>query len=194
MIRFAALVLMIMAGTPMKGTKEAMGDFADKRNDGLQVATLAGGCFWGVEEILRQIKGVRQTQVGYTGGGSKLPRYEDVKTGKTGHAEAVQILFDPKVINYDEILVYFFRMHDPTTMNRQGNDIGTQYRSVIFYYGDDQMKIARQRVELTDKSGKWKKPVVTAIEPARPFWPAEDYHQDYLQKNPGGYTCHYLRD
>jgi methionine-S-sulfoxide reductase len=149
-----------------------------------------------MEDILRSIKGVIKTQVGYTGGQSSAiePRYEDVKTGKTGHAESVQILFNPNIISYDDLLVFFFRMHDPTTMNRQGNDVGTQYRSVIFYYDDAQKKIAERRRELVDQSGKWKRPVVTAIEKARPFWLAEDYHQKYLLKNPKGYTCHYLRD
>jgi methionine-S-sulfoxide reductase len=174
----------------------ATGDFSLKTPKGLAVAALAGGCFWGMEDIIGSIKGVIKTQVGYTGGKSTAiaPHYEDVKTGKTGHAESVQILFDPKIISYDELLIYFFRMHDPTTMNRQGNDLGTQYRSVIFYYDDQQRKIAGHRLDLVDKSGKWKRPVVTTIDHAGPFWPAEDYHQKYLNKNPGGYTCHYLRD
>jgi peptide methionine sulfoxide reductase msrA/msrB len=173
---------------------EPTDDFSVGRPQGLEVATLAGGCFWGMEEIIRGVKGVVKTHVGYTGGNTKSPTYEDVKTGKSGHAESVQILFDPKKITYDEILVYFFRMHDPTTMNRQGNDVGTQYRSAIFTYDETQRKIAERRIELTDKSVKWKKPVVTSIEKAGPFWPAEDYHQSYLQKNPKGYTCHFLRD
>ncbi len=175
-------------------SNNVIGDFAKKVPAGLEVATFAGGCFWGMEEIIRGIKGVVQTQVGYTGGSGASPRYEDVKTGRTGHAEAVQILFDPKKTSYDDLLIFFFRMHDPTTMNRQGNDIGTQYRSAIFFYDDVQKKVAERRIELTDQSGKWKKPVVTAIEKASTFWPAEDYHQDYLQKNPNGYTCHFLRD
>jgi peptide methionine sulfoxide reductase msrA/msrB len=161
---------------------------------GLEVALLGGGCFWGMEEIIRGIKGVVKTHVGYTGGGTKNPTYDDVKSGKTGHAESVQILFDPSKITFDELLGFFFRMHDPTTMNRQGNDIGTQYRSVIFVYNDAQRKTAKKKIEWIDKSGKWKKPVVTSIESAGTFWLAEEYHQDYLQKNPNGYTCHYLRD
>lgn len=177
-------------------TQSPPGDFSIRTPKGLAVAALAGGCFWGMEDILRSIKGVIKTQVGYTGGQASAiePRYEDVKTGKTGHAESVQILFNPNIISYDDLLVFFFRMHDPTTMNRQGNDVGTQYRSVIFYYDDAQKKIAERRRELVDQSGKWKRPVVTAIEKARPFWLAEDYHQKYLLKNPKGYTCHYLRD
>lgn len=172
----------------------APGDFSVNTPPGLEVATLAGGCFWGMEDIIRDFKGVKETQVGYTGGLTSNPRYEDVKTGKTGHAEAVQILFDPKILPYEALLGFFFRMHDPTTMNRQGNDIGTQYRSVIFFYDESQRKTAEMVKERVDRSGKWKKPVVTAIEPANAFWRAEVYHQNYLKKNPGGYTCHYLRD
>lgn len=160
----------------------------------LSVATLAGGCFWGVEEILRKIPGIVKTEVGYTGGKGAAPTYETVKTGTTGHAEAVQIHFDPKKISYEEVLGYFFRLHDPTQLNRQENDIGTQYRSAIFYHNDEQKKIAERVKEKVDTSGKWKKKVVTQIVPFEHWYPAESYHQDYLQKNPGGYNCHYLRD
>lgn len=159
-----------------------------------QVALLAGGCFWGVEEILRKIPGVIETTVGYTGGGTSGPTYEIVKKGTTGHAEAVRITFDPSVISYEEILNYFFRLHDPTTLNRQGNDIGTQYRSAIFYFTEEERQVATKVKERVDKSGKWKKPVVTEIVAAKEFYPAEAYHQKYLEKNPGGYTCHFLRD
>ncbi len=159
-----------------------------------EIATLAGGCFWGVEELLRTYRGVISTQVGYTGGSLPGPTYEIVKTGTTGHAETVQIEFDPSQISYEEILKFFFKMHDPTTLNRQGNDIGSQYRSVIFYHNEVQKKTAQKVKELVDKSGAWKRPVVTEISPAMPFYPAEDYHQKYLKKNPGGYTCHYVRD
>jgi peptide methionine sulfoxide reductase msrA/msrB len=171
-----------------------LGDFALEASGDLQVATVAGGCFWGVEEILRSIKGVTKIQVGYTGGSVEHPTYAMVSGGKTGHAESVQILFDTKKITYDELLGWFFRLHDPTTMNRQGNDVGSQYRSVIFYYDEQQEKTARLVKERVDKSGKWKNPVVTDVVKAAPFWVAEEYHQDYLQKNPKGYTCHYLRD
>ena len=159
-----------------------------------EIATLAGGCFWGVEELLRTYRGVISSQVGYTGGSLPGPTYEIVKTGTTGHAETVQIEFDPSQISYEEILKFFFKMHDPTTLNRQGNDIGSQYRSVIFYHSEVQKKTAQKVKELVDKSGAWKRPVVTEISPAMPFYPAEDYHQKYLKKNPGGYTCHYVRD
>jgi methionine-S-sulfoxide reductase len=163
-------------------------------NKGLERAIFAGGCFWGMEDILRKIPGVIQTTVGYTGGTFPNPTYEDVKTGKTNHAEAVLIEFDPKKVTYETLLSFFFRMHDPTTLNRQGNDVGSQYRSAIFYTSAQQ-KVEAEKVKLSiDKSGKWKKPIVTAIVEAMPFYNAEDYHQDYLVKNPGGYTCHYLRD
>jgi len=159
-----------------------------------ETAILAGGCFWGMEDILRKIPGVTATEVGYTGGQLANPRYEDVKTGKTGHAEAIRVEFDPAKISYREVLSYFFRMHDPTTLNRQGNDLGTQYRSAIFYLSEEQRRTAEEKKREVDLSGKWRRPVVTEIVPASEFFPAEGYHQDYLEKNPGGYTCHYLRD
>lgn len=160
-----------------------------------ETAILAGGCFWGMEEILRQIPGVIETEVGYTGGTLSNPRYEDTHDSKSGHAEAVKITFDPSKLSYADLLEkWFFRMHDPTTLNRQGNDVGTQYRSAIFYTTDEQKKVAEEVKARVDKSGKWKKPVVTEITKASQFWRAEDYHQDYLQKNPGGYTCHFMRD
>ncbi len=159
-----------------------------------EVATLAGGCFWGMEDILRQIPGVFETRVGYAGGTLEHPTYRDVTTGETGHAESVEVVFDPARLSYEEILGYFFRMHDPTTLDRQGHDIGTQYRSAIFYHDDEQRKTAERVKEQVARSGKWKGTIVTEIVPARTFWEAEDYHQKYLQKHPGGYTCHYLRD
>lgn len=159
-----------------------------------ETATLAGGCFWGMEEILRKIPGVIETRVGYTGGLTANPTYKEVCTGTTGHAEAIEILFDPGIISYEQILGYFFRMHDPTTLNRQHNDVGTQYRSAIFYHGEEQKRIAEQVKDQLDASGKWKRPVVTQIAPATDFYLAEGYHQDYLQKNPGGYNCHVLKD
>lgn len=159
-----------------------------------EIATLAGGCFWGVEELLRNYKGVISTQVGYTGGSLPAPTYEIVKTGTTGHAESVEIEFDPKIVSFEEILKFFFKMHDPTTLNRQGNDMGSQYRSVIFYHSEAQRQTALKIKALVDASGVWKRPVVTEIVQAMPFYPAEGYHQKYLKKNPGGYTCHYVRD
>jgi peptide methionine sulfoxide reductase msrA/msrB len=132
--------------------------------------------------------------VGYTGGEVPDATYGDVKTGRSGHAEAIRVEFDPARISYGELLDTFFRLHDPTTMNRQGNDVGTQYRSAIFYADEAQRKEAEAAKERAAKSGRWKKPIVTEVVEASEFWPAEDYHQDYLVKNPGGYTCHYLRD
>lgn len=157
-----------------------------------ETALLAAGCFWGVEHILRNIPGVMETTVGYTGGTTENPNYKDVCTGKTGHAEAIEIVFDPTIISYEKILDYFFRLHNPTTLNRQHNDIGTQYRSAIFYFDDTQKKIAEEVKKKISDSGKWKNPVVTEITKASKFWSAEDYHQDYLIKNPGGYMCHVL--
>jgi peptide methionine sulfoxide reductase msrA/msrB len=165
-----------------------------KGMDKSEVAILAGGCFWGMEDIIRDIPGVIDTEVGYTGGDLDDPDYGDVHTGKTGHAEAVRIVFDPNKLSYEELLGYFFRMHDPTTANRQGNDVGTQYRSAIFYENERQREIAERVKKEVDMAGRWKSPIVTQIVPAGPFYKAEDYHQDYLVKNPGGYSCHYLRD
>lgn len=160
----------------------------------MEIATLAGGCFWGVEELFRTYSGVLETDVGYTGGSIENPSYEIVKTGTTGHAEAIQIKFDPSKVTYENILNYFFRLHDPTQLNRQQNDIGTQYRSAIFYHNDDQRKTAEKVKAEVDASGKWKSKVVTEIVPFKKWYSAEKYHQDYLQKNPGGYNCHYVRD
>ena len=158
------------------------------------VATFAGGCFWGMEDILRKIPGVLETRVGYTGGTLAKPTYRDVTTGTTGHAEAVEVVFDPSRISYEELLRYFFRMHDPTTRNSQGHDVGTQYRSAIFTHDDEQRRAAERVKAEVERSGKWKGPIVTEIVPAGPFYVAEDYHQKYLQNHPGGYSCHYLRE
>jgi peptide methionine sulfoxide reductase msrA/msrB len=158
----------------------------------LEVAVLAGGCFWGMEEILRAVPGVIDTEVGYSGGHVSNPTYEDVKTGRSGHAEAIQVHFDPQKITYGDLLEkWFFRMHDPTTRHRQGNDIGSQYRSAIFVANEDQRRDA-QAVLRRAQAG-WKAPIVTTIEPLDTFTPAETFHQDYLQEHPGGYSCHFLR-
>jgi peptide methionine sulfoxide reductase msrA/msrB len=159
-----------------------------------ETAILAGGCFWGMEEIIRKIPGVIKTTVGYSGGTMANPTYEDVCTGATGHAESIQVEFDSTRLSYEKLLDYFFRMHDPTTLNRQHNDVGTQYRSAIFYTSEAQKKTAEAVKEKWDKSGKFSRPVTTEITAAGKFYPAEDYHQKYLVKHPGGYTCHMLRD
>jgi peptide-methionine (S)-S-oxide reductase len=163
-------------------------------NSQTETALLAGGCFWGVEELIRTQPGVISTQVGYTGGVVPNPTYNIVKQGTSGHAEAIEIKFDPMKTSYENILKFFFKIHNPTTKNQQGNDIGSQYRSAIFFLSPEQEKIAKKVKELVDVSGAWKAPVVTEIVPAKEFYSAETYHQDYLQKNPGGYTCHYVRD
>lgn len=158
-----------------------------------EVAYLAGGCFWGLEDLIRKHPGVVQAEVGYMGGDTKNATYNVVKIGATNHAETVKVTFDPKKLKYEDLLLFFFKIHDPTTTNQQGNDIGTQYRSVIFYTSLEQ-KDEAERVKIrVEKSGAWKNPVVTQIMPAKEFWRAEEFHQDYLQKNPGGYTCHFER-
>lgn len=159
-----------------------------------EVAILAGGCFWGVEELLRKLPGVISTEVGYTGGTWPNPTYERIVTGTTGHAESVRIEFDSKQLSYADLLRYFFRLHDPTTLNRQGNDRGTEYRSAIFFTSDEQKRIAIDVMQQVSASGKWRDPIVTQLVPASTWYSAEDYHQDYLQKHPDGYTCHWLRD
>jgi methionine-S-sulfoxide reductase len=158
-----------------------------------ETATFAAGCFWGVEEFYRKIPGVLKTQVGYTGGKTANPKYDQMHDGSTGHAESVEIVFDPSVVSYQSLMDKFFKLHDPTTLNRQGNDEGSQYRSAIFYNSEKQKAEALAFKAKVDKSGAWKKAVVTEITPAQKFWPAEDYHQKYLVKNPGGYDNHYLR-
>src|SRR3954466_2236988 len=158
-----------------------------------EVAVLAGGCFWGVEEILRGVPGVIDTDVGYTGGFVKNPTYEDTHDSKSGHAEAIRVTFDPSVLSYEQLLEnWFFRLHDPTTLNRQGNDVGTQYRSAIFPQTPEQRATAERVKARVQASGKWNRPITTSIESPSTWYPAEAYHQDYLRKHPGGYTCHWL--
>lgn len=154
-----------------------------------QQAILAGGCFWGLEELFRERPGVLDTEVGYTGGDVKNATYQNHGT----HAEAIKITYDPSKISYRALLEFFFQVHDPSTKNRQGNDRGTSYRSAIFYLNDEQKKTAETLIKEVDASKKWPGPVVTEVKPASDFWSAEEYHQDYLQKNPGGYTCHFVR-
>lgn len=161
---------------------------------GKETAVLAGGCFWGVEDLIRKIPGVLNTEVGYSGGTVDNPVYTIVSTGTTGHAESVKIEFDPTKLSFERLLEHFFKLHDPTTPNQQGNDKGTQYRSVIFYMNEKQKETAQAMIERVNKSEAWKKPVVTEVIPFAKFYSAEDYHQDYLVKNPSGYTCHYYRD
>jgi peptide methionine sulfoxide reductase msrA/msrB len=156
-------------------------------------ATLAGGCFWGLEELVRAIPGVLETTVGYTGGTTPNATYKQVSRGNTGHAESLEVVYDPARVSYETLLEFFFRAHDPTTQHRQGNDHGSQYRSAIFYHDEAQRAAAERMKEIVDQSGHWSGPVVTEIVPAGPFYVAEDDHQDYLQHHPNGYTCHYVR-
>jgi peptide-methionine (S)-S-oxide reductase len=152
-------------------------------------AYVAGGCFWGMEELFRKQPGVIDTRVGYTGGENADPTYEN----HPGHAEVIELTYDADKTNFEKILDFFFRIHDPTTVNRQGNDMGTSYRSAIFYQNAEDKKIAQEFIQKVNTSGRWQQPVVTTLEPFDMFYEAEAYHQDYLQKNPGGYTCHFVR-
>jgi peptide-methionine (S)-S-oxide reductase len=145
-------------------------------------ATFAAGCFWGVEAAFRQVPGVLDAAVGYSGGGFPNPTYEDVCTGRTGHAESVQVEFDPARVSYNQLLDVFWENHDPTTLNRQGPDVGTQYRSAIFFHNPEQEKAASEAKAKLEASGRYRRPVVTEIAPAQQFWRAEDYHQRYLEK------------
>jgi peptide methionine sulfoxide reductase msrA/msrB len=190
-INSAALKFIPVNEMKAKGYARYLFEFAD--HEKWQIATFAGGCFWGMEELLRTLDGVIETQVGYAGGESPNVNYDQVKKGNTGHAETVQILFDPKKIKYEDLLVRFFKMHDPTTKDQQGNDIGSQYRSVIFYRNEDQKKDAQAMISRVEKSGAWKKPIVTQLVAEKNFVRAEEDHQKYLEKRPSGYTCHYLR-
>ncbi len=154
---------------------------------------LAGGCFWGVQDLTRKITGVIDTKVGYSGGTFKNATYHDVKKGNTGHAESVKIVFDPNSLTFESLLDQFFTLHDPTTLNRQGNDVGAPYRSAIFYQSEKQKEIALKKIKEWNESKKWEKPIVTEVTKAGDFYLAEEEHQDYLKKHPNGYTCHYYR-
>jgi peptide-methionine (S)-S-oxide reductase len=161
----------------------------DRQTDDLQKAILAGGCVWGMQELIRSQPGVVSTRVGYTGGDVPNATYRH----HGSHAEAIEILFDPAVTTYRRILEFFFQIHDPTTRNRQGNDVGTSYRSAIFSLDDEQKSIAKRTIADVDASGRWPGKVVTEVAKAGPFWEAEPEHQDYLQTFPSGYTCHFVR-
>lgn len=166
--------------------------FTKNENPHQEIAVLAGGCFWGMEQIIRKLDGVLDTEVGYAGGSSLNPRYEDVKTGTTGHAESIRVVFDSSVLSYAQLLETFFLMHNPTTVHQQGNDRGSQYRSVIFAQTEKQKDVISAAIKKAEKD--WEAPIVTEVLDATPFYPAESYHQDYLVKHPNGYTCHYLRE
>lgn len=155
----------------------------------MEKAILAGGCFWGVEELIRNLPGVQSTVVGYTGGDVPYATYRNHGT----HAEGIEVVFDPAILSYRSLLEFFFKIHDPTTLNRQGNDRGLSYRSAIFYADENQKGTAEVLIREMETSKKWPGAIVTAIEPAADFWNAEEEHQNYLQKNPYGYTCHFFR-
>lgn len=158
-----------------------------------ETALLAGGCFWGMQDLIRKLPGVLSTRVGYTGGSTGHATYDSVKTGKTGHAEAIEITFDPDRVSYRRLLAFFFQIHDPTTADRQGNDRGSQYRSAVFYLDETQKQSAEAVIAAVAASGRWPGAVVTELAPAGPFWEAEPEHQDYLERYPWGYTCHFVR-
>ncbi len=159
-----------------------------------ETAILAGGCYWGMEEYFRKIDGVVATRVGFAGGHKKNPHYDETHDGSTGHAESVEIKFNPVQVSYETLLDHFFKMHDPTTLNRQGNDVGTQYRSAIFTTSDDQKRRADLFKKKVESSKAWKEPIVTEIRSPGTFWPAHEDHQKYLVKHPGGYDNHKVRD
>jgi peptide-methionine (S)-S-oxide reductase len=149
-----------------------------------ELATLAGGCFWCLDAAFKDVRGVERIVSGYAGGDVPNPSYEQVCTGRTGHAEVVQLTFDPSVVSYRELLELFFTIHDPTTLNRQGNDVGTQYRSAIFYHSPEQKQVAEEVIAELNGQGLWRSPIVTEVAPLQAFYPAEEYHQDYFAQNP----------
>ncbi len=192
---FVLLLLSVtMLGCQNSNSKSKINDekIMDNQNKNLETATFGSGCFWCTEAIFERVNGVVSVVSGYSGGTVANPSYEQVCTGKTGHAECTQIKFDPAVISYDELLEIFWKMHDPTTLNRQGNDVGTQYRSVIFYHNDDQKQKAEFYKNKLTEEKIWDKPIVTEITKFEKFYPAEDYHQEYYDNNPNQGYCAYV--
>ena len=167
--------------------------YANERNRSIETAYLAGGCYWGLEELMRKLPGVTSTQVGFSGGQLKNATYLEVSTGRTGHAESIEVKYDSKVLDYKNLLLYFFKIHDPTTINQQGNDKGTQYRSAIFYVSEQQKEIAQNVIGVVDQSKLWDDQVVTEVVAFSAFYLAKESHQKYLKKNPKGYSCHFER-
>lgn len=191
-INSASLKFIPVSEMKEKGYGKYLIQFVDKMK--WQVAVIAGGCFWGMQELYRTQKGVIYSEVGYVGGDGRKADYNYVKMGNTGHAEAIRVIFDPKETSYENILLYFFKIHDPTTLDQQGNDIGSQYRSEIFYINEDQKQVAEKVIARVDQSKKWNGSVVTKVSKSPEFYRGEEYHQDYLVKHPNGYTCHYPRN
>jgi peptide-methionine (S)-S-oxide reductase len=181
------LILIVSSACSQNSPKVSNNKSKEEKNiknmEGLEIATLGAGCFWCVEALYQDLKGVVKVESGYSGGTVENPTYKQVCDGNTGHAEVIRVIFDPKVISYDLIIELFWAAHDPTTLNRQGNDVGTQYRSAIFYHDEKQKEIALKSKETADKSGAFNKPIVTEISPLINYWPAEDYHQDYFNLN-----------
>lgn len=173
----------------MAAAIHSQGDEIVEVKEGLKEGAFAAGCFWGVEDKFRKVKGVVDAEVGYMGGNKEHPTYKEVCTGRTGHAETLHLLYDPDQISYEELLEVFWSIHDPTTKNRQGPDVGTQYRSIIFHYDDEQRKSAESSKSELEASGRYKRSITTEIVPASDFWRAEEYHQRYFEKMGGG-TCH----
>ena len=195
--------IMLLAATILMGTGEGLTQNDKKsktmeskslENNQLKTATLGAGCFWCVEAVFQQLKGVKEVTSGYSGGHIKNPSYKEVVRGNTGHAESVQIKYDPNMVGFEKILDVFWKTHDPTTLNRQGADIGPQYRSVIFYHNQEQKEIAEQSKEKMEQSGYFNDPIVTAIDPYRNFYVAEDYHQDFYKNNPNQPYCRFNID
>lgn len=194
-VNSAAMRFIAKEDLEKEGYEEYLQLFNEDTNNNTKYekAILAGGCFWGLEELVRKLDGIIDVKAGYSGGKIKNPIYKLIRTGLTGHAESIEVTFDPNKITYETILRFFFQIHDPTTLNRQGNDIGNQYRSAIFYINDEQKRTALELIKKANDSGVFPGEIVTQVTKAKEFYDAEDHHQDYLQNNPGGYTCHKVR-
>ena len=186
------LILLYLISFQGYGIENFSGESKMDDNSNLKKATFGSGCFWCTEAVFERVEGVHSVVSGYAGGIIENPTYEQVCTGTTGHAEVTQITYDPDIITYDELLQIFWRTHDPTTLNRQGNDVGTQYRSVIFYHNDEQKQLAEKYKEELNASGAWKDPIVTEIVPLTVFYKAEDYHQNYYENNPNQGYCSFV--
>lgn len=184
-----SLVFGFTINCQQKNEENMMQNADIKNNNNLKEATFGGGCFWCTEAVFQRIEGVEEVISGYSGGDIKNPSYREVCTGRTGHAEVIRVLYDPEKVKYEELLEVFFKTHDPTTLNRQGNDVGTQYRSVIFYHDEQQEKIAKEVKEKLSKAGIWTDPIVTEISPVKNFYKAEEYHQNYFNNNKNQPYC-----
>lgn len=193
-IAFAHLIPLLLLFTASKCVKSEniTQNTMNQENSQYEYATLGGGCFWCLEAIFSELRGIQSVSSGYSGGKISNPTYREVTSGSTGHAEVVQLVFDPQQISYRDILEVFFHLHDPTTLNRQGADVGTQYRSVIFYHNEEQEKVARKAFQETDASELWENPLVTEISPMGEFFIAEDYHQNYYKNNPNQPYCTFV--